>query len=944
MLALIDIRSGSFEEGFKVRVSVAHDGKAAFQHFEKILPPGANIPEVYAEWRECYHSIASIRAICVPSAQTVEIRSLEEVQQAAKRKARQLKDRLRQWFTEEAFQTLAAGISREIPQNEYLRVIFQASEDYYQSQSWDILQRLPWHLWSLFNNPNVEMAISARTTSNSSTALSVPVKILAVLGDSTGIDVQADKSALESLPYAKPIFLEQRDREALTSSLRNEFWDILFFAGHSTGSSQDGSAFQINPGEQLSIDDLTFSLRRAVNNGLKLAIFNSCDGLGLAKQLAELGIPQIIVMREPIPDEIAQKFLKEFLKEFSKGTSFYLAVRQAREALEGQETQFPGATWLPIIFQNPSAAEFVYPKASILVKLCTGVNQSIKRLFGWFATAIHRVKQILGNFFFYVALATLVLLAIFIIDKFSDSIPRLSPPSLTQSQASFPNIDAHLSLGDKWLGGKPQGWEGTDKGKGILAMKEPNKAIDSFRSSLSKNPNDPEAWIYLNNAIANSHSADDALQIAVTVSLYKAQDSSDAEREKVNKSINDNNETLRGAAIAQTLFNCIKADGASEAVSNRIDEFITALQGEDGNEFIKRCSGQTLGGKSRRLKIQIADDELQIENNDRKKEFVREVAKALSRSANVAIVGHSFSSSTEEAIKVYNEQRIVSISPLSTSVNLNQPPESYFFRTPTSDAVAGEMLANYATNQSLKKVTAFYDFTDTSYATSLVREFEKTFLKDRNWFDTAINSLLPESNPVSRCDWSQTAVSCDNLSRDSSDEAMLLIPSNEQIEKEIKLIKEKGKVGVLGGDTMYREDVKNIAEGTVIAIPWHRHKEKERTDFEKISSLLVDTGNVSWRTAMTYDAVQAIVQGLKNIDLSDDFPTIRKGLQKVLSNDFKADGVEGLGSIKFDSHHNRIPQKGIGVLVEVKKLQENPGTYDFVALPPEDYAEDTETK
>ena len=84
-----------------------------------------------------------------------------------------------------------------------------------------------------------------------------------------------------------------------------------------------------------------------------MAIFNSCDGLGLAWELQKLQIPQVIVMGEPVPDHVAQEFLKYFLIPFAKGQSFYLAVREARERLQGLEDQFPCASWLPVICQNP---------------------------------------------------------------------------------------------------------------------------------------------------------------------------------------------------------------------------------------------------------------------------------------------------------------------------------------------------------------------------------------------------------------------------------------------------------------------------------------------------------------------------------------------------------------------------------------------------------------
>jgi hypothetical protein len=86
----------------------------------------------------------------------------------------------------------------------------------------------------------------------------------------------------------------------------------LFFAGHSETDNNQGKIW-INKTQYLTIEDLKYGLRKAIRSGLQLAIFNSCDGLGLGFDLAELNIPQIIVMREPIPDAVAQEFLKYFL-------------------------------------------------------------------------------------------------------------------------------------------------------------------------------------------------------------------------------------------------------------------------------------------------------------------------------------------------------------------------------------------------------------------------------------------------------------------------------------------------------------------------------------------------------------------------------------------------------------------------------------------------------
>jgi CHASE2 domain-containing sensor protein len=74
----------------------------------------------------------------------------------------------------------------------------------------------------------------------------------------------------------------------------------------------------------------------------------------LAYELEQLHIPHSIVMREPVPDRVAQAFLTQFLKAFAGGETLHLAVREARESLQGWEGEFPAASWLPIVFQNPA--------------------------------------------------------------------------------------------------------------------------------------------------------------------------------------------------------------------------------------------------------------------------------------------------------------------------------------------------------------------------------------------------------------------------------------------------------------------------------------------------------------------------------------------------------------------------------------------------------------
>ncbi len=132
---------------------------------------------------------------------------------------------------------------------------------------------------------------------------------------------------------------------------------MVFFAGHSQSEEERGRIY-INENQtdnSLTLEELEEALKAAIGNGLKLAIFNSCDGLGLALMLEKLNLPTIIVMREPVPNLVAQVFFQFFLEYFAEERkSLYISFQQARRQLQGLENDFPGASCLPVIFQNPA--------------------------------------------------------------------------------------------------------------------------------------------------------------------------------------------------------------------------------------------------------------------------------------------------------------------------------------------------------------------------------------------------------------------------------------------------------------------------------------------------------------------------------------------------------------------------------------------------------------
>ncbi|MDM8565803.1 CHAT domain-containing protein [Candidatus Halobeggiatoa sp. HSG11] len=258
------------------------------------------------------------------------------------------------WLNSSDFQILKAKLYYHLGKTkEEIRFILKTQNS--------ILKKLPWSEWDLFEEKyhRAEIAISPITYRKiESIGNNDKLRILAVLGNSEGIDIKQDENTLKKFESSKVEikFLPEPTRSEINKNLKENKFNILFFSGHS--SSQDGTGkIFINKKDSLTIERLKSSLRKAIRNGLKLAIFNSCDALKLADDLAELNIPQVIVMREPVPDEVAQRFLEFFLEAFSGGKSLYLSVRDARERLRDEEDfdeKFPNASWLPIIYQNPT--------------------------------------------------------------------------------------------------------------------------------------------------------------------------------------------------------------------------------------------------------------------------------------------------------------------------------------------------------------------------------------------------------------------------------------------------------------------------------------------------------------------------------------------------------------------------------------------------------------
>lgn len=512
------------------------------------LPPKTDLATLYTDWQKHYLDLGSATRLEFVAESDQHLSQLRNAKKQCVQTAQQLEELMNQWLNHDSddFQRITRQLAELYGSSKDLRLLIRTDDTE--------LQRLPWQLWDhVQRNPQIPISLGPLEYRQAQLkSLEIPVRVLAILGSDHNIDLDHEQDILMGIPDIDLTLLKQPSRDQVARALKDEKgWDLLFFAGHSHTEDHQG-VISINETDSLTLKDLHHHLSIAAHRGLQVCILNSCDGLGLAHHLSGLSIPYIVYMREPVPDQVAHKFLASFVQYFSQGNSVHNAVLSARHDLESIQDQFPYATWLPIIFQQPGVETLTWPTPSLPNK------QSFSflgfRLKYWILLAL--------------SLSAMVV-SIWATNFWTDTSPQLGD---------------FTSMGEEVLGLRPGHKRNAAD---AIAQKNYPQGIQNLLESWQDDGNDPETLIYLNNAILDNMNAE-YRTIAVSVPFLH-----DANIQKLS-SHKLAYRLLRGVAQAQTEANLNISD-----LSTQLDiPFLTP-----------NPIGNKIG-----LKVVIADDFNKIKN------------------------------------------------------------------------------------------------------------------------------------------------------------------------------------------------------------------------------------------------------------------------------------------------------------------------------------------
>ena len=265
-IVILKIREGSFARGFPVTLLICQEGLPPELEINSQLPPAPDIPKQYSLWQARYLDLGLSSRLEANKAFIANYSYSENCDRAAS----ELLKSLNNWLDRDAFRPIREKFLAKLNPVDEIRMLIQTENRQ--------LQCLPWHLvnW-LEPYTKVEIAISNSNYEKETKSCSSyrdKVRILAILGNSKGIDTERDRYLLEQLPDSSVTLLVEPTRQEITEQLWHlQGWDILFFAGHSNSDRDNNTGcIYLNQQDILTTKQLKYALKKALEKGLQIAI------------------------------------------------------------------------------------------------------------------------------------------------------------------------------------------------------------------------------------------------------------------------------------------------------------------------------------------------------------------------------------------------------------------------------------------------------------------------------------------------------------------------------------------------------------------------------------------------------------------------------------------------------------------------------------------------
>ncbi|MDZ8024529.1 MAG: hypothetical protein RMX97_07560 [Nostoc sp. DedQUE11] len=206
-LVILSLLGGDLNKGFPVVTAQLWHNNQLFK-ITGSLPAIPELSELYSRWKLLYEAIhqrlGNNQRIKVHSQDitNISVNDFDEV-------CHQLQIHINAWLKSESFQNIERQLRTLLSRDDEIRVIFETNIA--------LLHRLPWHLWNFFEDyPKAELALSNHEYASPQVVQKSPklqVKILAILGNSFSIDINKDRSWLQSLTDTQTTFLVQPTRK-----------------------------------------------------------------------------------------------------------------------------------------------------------------------------------------------------------------------------------------------------------------------------------------------------------------------------------------------------------------------------------------------------------------------------------------------------------------------------------------------------------------------------------------------------------------------------------------------------------------------------------------------------------------------------------------------------------------------------------------------------------